>query len=93
MVGFCLVVKLTLGGFVITEASTSSSSRHCLSAGIHIRTYARAFLMEDEQGSRAVFVSCDTAMMGQLVKVTSATRAIQLVLWRWDSILTPVVLG
>ena len=38
--------------------------------GIHTRVYARAFTMEDEEsGARVVFVSCDTAMMGQLVKV------------------------
>ena len=39
-------------------------------AGIHTRNFARAFIVEDvDTETRAVFVSCDTAMMGQLVKV------------------------
>ena len=40
------------------------------SAGIHTRNYARSFIVEDvETETRVVFVSCDTAIMGQLVKV------------------------
>ena len=43
------------------------------SAGIHTRNYARSFIVEDvETETRVVFVSCDTAMMGQLVKVEQA---------------------
>merc|ERR1719153_700686 len=38
--------------------------------GIHTRNFARAFIVEDvETETRVVFVSCDTAMMGQLVKL------------------------
>ena len=38
--------------------------------GIHTRNFARAFIVEDvDTETRVVFVSCDTAMMGQLVKV------------------------
>jgi len=37
--------------------------------GIHMRLYSRAFIVEDEgSDSRVVFVSTDTAMLGQLVK-------------------------
>merc|ERR1711970_321717 len=38
-------------------------------AGIHIRLYSRAYIVEDpETGVRVVFVSADAGMMGQLVK-------------------------
>merc|ERR1711962_1131954 len=38
--------------------------------GTHTRNFARAFIVEDvETDTRVVFVSCDTAMMGQLVKL------------------------
>ena len=37
-------------------------------AGIHIRLYSRAYVFEDTQGYRNVFVSVDAGMMGQLVK-------------------------
>merc|ERR1719290_427833 len=39
--------------------------------GIHTRLYSRAFIVEDamESDTRVVFVSCDAAMMGQLVKL------------------------
>merc|ERR1719259_1256028 len=38
-------------------------------AGIHIRLYSRAFIVEDPAtGTRVVFVSVDAGMMGQLVK-------------------------
>ena len=37
-------------------------------AGIHIRQYARAYVFEDTQGYRNVFVSVDAGMIGQLVK-------------------------
>lgn len=37
--------------------------------GIHTRQYSRAFIIEDEDKSRVVFVSIDCAMMGQLVKM------------------------
>merc|ERR1711970_112270 len=38
-------------------------------AGIHIRLYSRAYIVEDpETGVRVVFVSTDSGMMGQLVK-------------------------
>jgi len=38
--------------------------------GIHIRTFSRAFIIEEPtSGSRVVFVSCDTAMISQLVKM------------------------
>ena len=38
--------------------------------GIHMRLYARAFIIEDaDSGTRIVFVSTDEAMMGQLVKL------------------------
>merc|ERR1719244_2558807 len=37
--------------------------------GIHIRLFARAFIVEDpDTESRVAFVSVDEAMMGQLVK-------------------------
>ena len=38
-------------------------------AGIHIRQYSRAYIFEDNQGYRNVFVSVDAGMMGQLVKM------------------------
>ena len=37
-------------------------------AGIHLRLYARSFVVEDDDGSRVAFVSVDSGMMGQLVK-------------------------
>ncbi len=38
--------------------------------GIHVRQFSRAFIFESEDdGQRAVFVSTDTGMMGQLVKM------------------------
>ena len=37
-------------------------------AGIHTRQYARAYVFEDTQGYRNVFVSVDAGMIGQLVK-------------------------
>jgi len=44
-------------------------------AGIHIRQYARAFVIEEaEDGTRVVFVSVDTGMMGQLVKKDVMTK-------------------
>merc|ERR1712142_422149 len=44
-------------------------------AGIHIRQYARAFVIEGtETGTRVVFVSVDTGMMGQLVKKDVMTK-------------------
>ena len=43
---------------------------HADYTGIHIRTFSRAFIIDDPtSGGRVVFVSCDTAMMSQLVKV------------------------
>ena len=38
-------------------------------SGIHTRQYSRAFIIEDDDKSRVVFVSIDCAMMGQLVKM------------------------
>uniref|UniRef100_A0A182JG20 Neutral ceramidase n=1 Tax=Anopheles atroparvus TaxID=41427 RepID=A0A182JG20_ANOAO len=37
-------------------------------AGIHLRQYARSFVIEDDDGSRVVFVSVDAGMMGHAVK-------------------------
>lgn len=36
--------------------------------GIHLRQFSRAFIFEDEQGERVVFVSADAGMMGHAVK-------------------------
>ncbi|XP_053680554.1 neutral ceramidase-like [Anopheles nili] len=36
--------------------------------GIHLRQFARAFIFEDSDGSRVVFVSADAGMMGHAVK-------------------------
>ena len=48
-------------------------------SGIHTRNFARAFIVEDvETGTRVVFVSCDTAMMGQLVKVRHLSLLIKM---------------
>uniref|UniRef100_A0A182MZX1 Neutral ceramidase n=1 Tax=Anopheles dirus TaxID=7168 RepID=A0A182MZX1_9DIPT len=36
--------------------------------GIHLRQYARSYVIEDEEGARVVFVSVDAGMMGHAVK-------------------------
>jgi hypothetical protein len=36
--------------------------------GIHLRQYSRAFIIEDDQANRVVFVSVDAAMMSHAVK-------------------------
>uniref|UniRef100_A0A182S684 Neutral ceramidase n=1 Tax=Anopheles maculatus TaxID=74869 RepID=A0A182S684_9DIPT len=36
--------------------------------GIHLRQYARSFIVEDETGTRVVFVSVDAGMMGHAIK-------------------------
>ena len=36
--------------------------------GIHTRLYARTFIVEDENGSRVVYISCDIGMIDQSVK-------------------------
>lgn len=36
--------------------------------GIHTRTFARAFVVEDEKGHRVAFVSADCGMMGYGLK-------------------------
>lgn len=40
--------------------------------GIHTRLYARTFVIEDEVGSRIVYVSCDIGMIDQSVKTQVA---------------------
>lgn len=37
--------------------------------GIHMRLWSRAYIIEDVKGNRAVFVSVDAAMTGQLVRI------------------------
>lgn len=36
--------------------------------GLHTRTFARAFVVEDEKGNRVAFVSADCGMMGYGLK-------------------------
>lgn len=47
--------------------------------GIHLRQFSRAFIIEDEQENRVVFVSVDAAMMSHVIKrdVTSAKNNFQ----------------
>lgn len=40
--------------------------------GIHTRLYARTFVIEDEVGSRIVYISCDIGMIDQSVKTQVA---------------------
>jgi neutral ceramidase len=38
-------------------------------AGIHIRLFARAFVLVDEKGTRICMVNTDLAMVSQIVKI------------------------
>ncbi|XP_053665175.1 neutral ceramidase [Anopheles marshallii] len=52
-------VEITFMGYAqVTQRGT----------GIHLRQYARSFVIEDEPGTRVVFVSVDAGMMGHAVK-------------------------
>jgi neutral ceramidase len=37
--------------------------------GIHFRLYSRAVIVEDSNGNRVCFVTCDIAMISQIVKL------------------------
>lgn len=37
--------------------------------GIHFRLYSRAVIIEDPNGNRVCFVTCDLAMISQIVKL------------------------
>jgi neutral ceramidase len=37
--------------------------------GIHFRLYSRAVIVEDSNGNRACFVTCDIAMISQIIKL------------------------
>lgn len=39
------------------------------SAGIHIRLFSRAFLVIDSTGKRVLMITCDLAMVSQIVKL------------------------
>uniref|UniRef100_A0A182JAR3 Neutral ceramidase n=1 Tax=Anopheles atroparvus TaxID=41427 RepID=A0A182JAR3_ANOAO len=56
--------------------------------GIHLRQYARAFIFEDEGGSRVVFVSADAGMMGHAVKrdVLGLLKARYGTLYRFENV-------
>ncbi|EAA04917.3 AGAP000973-PA [Anopheles gambiae str. PEST] len=52
-------VEITFMGYAqVTQRGT----------GIHLRQYARSYVIEDENGTRVVFVSVDAGMMGHAVK-------------------------
>ena len=81
MMGYAKQGQNTRGS---SNSNTDRSNFHfvkvenCLS-GIHTRNFARAFIVEDvETETRVVFVSCDTAMMGQLVKVEHLSLLIKM---------------
>lgn len=38
-------------------------------AGIHFRTYSRAFIVADDNNNRICFVNADIAMISQIVRI------------------------